>query len=266
MGISKRGSQGSILHTKLIDLNCEVNLPELPKQYQQKIALFIDAENAPGNQINTVFTELTTLGAITVRRAYGNWRSANLNTWVQKLHECAIQPVQQFNLTKGKNAADIALVISVMDTIRDKDTDIIALVSSDCDFTPLVIRVLEEGKQVIGFGERKTPEPFMNSCSRFILFDEPTPNYEFDFNLPTHPIVNIISDTQLIRFLTDAVEAANDEQGGWSKLEAVGTYITNHASFDQRNYGFKKLNELFKAIDCFEVITTGTTVLVRQRS
>jgi uncharacterized LabA/DUF88 family protein len=128
------------------------------------------------------------------------------------------------------------------------DIDAICLVSSDCDFTPLVTRALADGKFVIGFGERKTPAAFVNSCSKFLYLDEeladekPVPS-----NQP-----NIKSDTKLINMLRQAIEASEDDDG-WANLGTIGKHISNHASFDQRNYGFKKLSDLFAAIDLFEV-------------
>ena len=116
--------------------------------------------------------ELARYGVVNIRKAYGNWKNKTLQSWEDILHEFAIQPMQQFDLTKGKNATDMALVIDVMDVLYTKNIDIICLVSSDCDFTPLVTRSLADGKYVIGFGERKAPLAFVNSCSRFLYLDK----------------------------------------------------------------------------------------------
>ncbi|MCP3674944.1 MAG: NYN domain-containing protein, partial [Gammaproteobacteria bacterium] len=139
---------------------------------RQKIAVFIDADNAPAAKMVLIISELAKYGVVNIRRAYGNWKSSTIKSWEENLHEYAIQPIQQFDLTKGKNAADIALVIDVMDVLYTKNVDVICLVSSDCDFTPLVTRTLSEGKVVIGFGERKTPMPFVKACSKFLYLDE----------------------------------------------------------------------------------------------
>lgn len=228
---------------------------------KEKIAVFIDADNAPAKKIDNVLAELARYGVVTIRKAYGNWKSQNLQPWEDILHEFAIQPIQQFDLTKGKNATDMALVIDVMDVLYTKEIDIICLVSSDCDFTPLVTRSLADGKFVIGFGERKAPLAFVNSCSRFLYFDDEAKQEQ--------PIQknskNIKSDTKLMNLLRQAIEAV-EEDDGWARLGLVGNHISNHASFDQRNYGFKKLSDLFMAIDLFEIKkTNGSLIWVRDK-
>ncbi|WP_413164939.1 NYN domain-containing protein [Aeromonas salmonicida] len=229
---------------------------------KEKIAVFIDADNAPASKIDRVLSELARYGVVNIRKAYGNWKNPTLKSWEEVLHEFAIQPVQQFDLAKGKNATDMALVIDVMDVmdvLYTKDVDVICLVSSDCDFTPLVTRCLADGKFVIGFGERKASMPFVNSCSRFLYLDT-EPN-DIKEELPiAKQIKNIKSDTRLINLLRQAIDAV-EEGGGWAMLGAIGNHISNHASFDQRNYGFQKLSDLFMAIDLFEIKKTDNSVL-----
>ncbi|MEH6450483.1 MAG: NYN domain-containing protein [Oleispira sp.] len=240
---------------------------------KEKIAVFIDADNAPAKKIDQVLSELARYGVVNIRKAYGNWKNQNLKPWEDVLHEYAIQPIQQFDLTKGKNATDMALVIDVMDVLYTKDIDVICLVSSDCDFTPLVTRTLADGKFVIGFGERKAPLPFVNSCSRFLYLDgdasvdtAASASINVEQEVPVQKLSkNIKSDTKLISLLRQAIEAV-EEDDGWAMLGPVGTHISNHASFDQRNYGFKKLSDLFMAIDLFEIKKTDRTMLwVRDR-
>lgn len=132
---------------------------------KEKIAVFIDADNAPASKMDRVLSELARYGVVNIRKAYGNWKNPALKSWEEILHEFAIQPVQQFDLTKGKNATDMALVIDVMDVLYTKDVDVICLVSSDCDFTPLVTRCLADGKFVIGFGERKASTQCLSSIA-----------------------------------------------------------------------------------------------------
>ncbi|MBU2878125.1 MULTISPECIES: NYN domain-containing protein [Aliiglaciecola] len=226
---------------------------------QDKIALFIDADNAPAAKIGIILSELARYGVVNIRKAYGNWKSPNIKPWEDVLHEFAIQPIQQFDLTKGKNATDIALVIDAMDILYTKDVDTICLVSSDCDFTPLVTRALADGKFVIGFGERKAPTAFVNSCSKFLYLDEEP----VDEKPIPHRKPSIKSDTKLMNMLRQAIEASEDDDG-WANLGAIGKHIANHASFDQRNFGFKKLSDLFAAIDLFEVIQkNGSGTYVR---
>ena len=216
-------------------------------ELRQKIALFIDADNAPASKFEDVLSEVAKYGVVTIRKAYGNWKSPTLRPWEELLHEYAIQPVQQYDLTKGKNASDIALVIDAMDIMYTKDIDVMCFISSDCDFTPMVTRAIAEGKVVLGFGERKTPMPFVNACSKFLFLDQ-AESVEKSKAKPK----NIKSDTKLIALLRQAIEATEDDDG-WADLGAVGANISNRTSFDCRNYGFNNLSSLFKAIDLFEL-------------
>tara|TARA_R110001599_G_scaffold242929_3_gene442702 strand:- start:1301 stop:2020 length:720 start_codon:yes stop_codon:yes gene_type:complete len=220
---------------------------------KEKIALFIDADNAPAAKIDIILSELARYGVVNIRKAYGNWKSPCIKPWEDVLHEYAIQPIQQFDLTKGKNATDIALVIDAMDILYTKDVDTICLVSSDCDFTPLVTRALADGKFVIGFGERKAPSAFVNSCSKFLFLDDMKTDTEEKTIEVRKP--SIKSDTKLMNMLRQAVDAS-EEDDGWANLSSIGNHISNHASFDPRNYGFKKISDLFAAIDLFEMKRT----------
>ena len=225
---------------------------------KQKIALFIDADNAPAGKFEDVLSEVANYGVVTIRKAYGNWKSPTLKAWEELLHEYAIQPIQQYDLTKGKNASDIAMVIDAMDVMYTKQIDVMCFVSSDSDFTPLVTRALAEGKVVLGFGERKTPTPFVNACSKFLFLDE-----EKEKTKAAVKPGNIKSDTKLINLLRQAIDATEDEDG-WAALGPVGANISNKTSFDPRNYGFKNLSSLFKAIDLFELKRgSGNSYLVR---
>lgn len=215
---------------------------------KQKIALFIDADNAPASKFEDVLSEVAKYGVVTIRKAYGNWKKESIKAWEDLLHEYAIQPVQQYDLSKGKNASDIALVIDAMDVMYTKDIDVMCFVSSDCDFTPMVTRALAEGKVVLGFGERKTPAPFVNACFKFLFLDQKSKN-DAEKNTKTK---NIKSDTKLINLLRQAIEATEDEDG-WAALGPAGSHISNKTSFDTRNYGYKNLSTLVKAIDLFEL-------------
>lgn len=228
-------------------------------EIKQKIALFIDADNAPASKFEDVLSEVAKYGVVTIRKAYGNWKSPTLKSWEELLHEYAIQPVQQYDLTKGKNASDIALVIDAMDIMYTKEIDVMCFISSDSDFTPMVTRALAEGKLVLGFGERKTPSPFVNACSKFLFLDQPETIGIENNSKPK----NIKSDTKLMNLLRQAIEATEDDDG-WAALAPVGANISNRTSFDCRNYGFKNLSSLFKAIDLFELKRDqGKSYLVR---
>lgn len=225
-----------------------------PSIAAESIALLIDADNAPAAKIAFIIAELATYGAVNIRRAFGNWKKPELGEWENVLHEYAIQPVQHFDLVKGKNATDMALVIGAMDILYTKNVGTFGIVSSDCDFTPLVVRLKEEGRQVIGFGGQKTPTPFADSCTRFLYLDDDSRAREVRLKQAVNP-QGLKGDTKLMNILRKAVEASEGEDG-WSLLGAVGKHIRNQGSFDSRNYGFNKLSDLFSAIDTFEVKTS----------
>lgn len=138
---------------------------------ESKIALLIDADNCPASKADEILDELAKFGVINIRRAYGNWKSPNLKSWEAVLHEYAIQPVQQFAYTKGKNATDSAMIVDAMDLLYTQRLEAFGLASSDSDFTPLVMRIRASGLKVFGFGEAKTPQPFVSACSRFLYLE-----------------------------------------------------------------------------------------------
>lgn len=218
----------------------------------QNIALLIDAENAPAAKLDFVIAELASYGVVNIRKAYGNWKKPGLAGWEKLLHEFAIQPVQVFDLVKGKNAADISCVIDAMDILNTRHVGIFAIVSSDCDFTPLVHRLRSDGKQVIGFGGQNTPQPFVQSCSRFLFLDEDKKAKQARIEKAAQPS-KLKQDTKLMTALRQAIAACENDEG-WATLSRVGAHIQNQGSpFDPRNYGFSKLSDLFAAIDQFEM-------------
>jgi uncharacterized protein (TIGR00288 family) len=247
----------------------------------QKIAMFIDADNAPAKKIEKIITELAKYGVVSIRKAYGNWKSSSLKGWEENLHEYAIQPIQQFDLIKGKNATDMAMTIDAMDILYTKNIDAFCIVSSDCDFTPLVMRILSEGKIVYGFGERKAPDPFVNACSRFLYVDEEKPvKVKNDKNKSDKDKIDsekvtpskkvsakgLKGNTKLINLLRAAIDTEQDDDD-WASVARVGSIISNQASIDARNYGYKKLGDLIKAIDLFEtkVLKNGQMVVRDKR-
>jgi len=224
---------------------------------KERIAVFIDADNAPARKIDMILSELAKYGVVSIRKAYGNWKKSSIKGWEDVLHEYSIQPIQQFDIIKGKNATDMAMTIDVMDILYTKNIDAFCIVSSDCDFTPLVLRVLSEGKSVIGFGERKAPSPFVNACSRFLYLDgpsKPAPNGAQGVKQMGNKALK--SDTKLMNLLRNAIDSEQDDDG-WAYLGRIGAHISNQASFDSRNYGYKKLGDLIRAIDIFETKLVG---------
>jgi uncharacterized LabA/DUF88 family protein len=257
--------------------------------HEASIALLIDADNSPANKIEEIIDELAKYGVINIRRAYGNWKSQGLKSWEAVLHDYAIQPIQQFAYTKGKNATDSAMIIDAMDLLYTQKLDGFCLASSDSDFTPLVMRIRANGLKVFGFGEQKTPEPFVNACSKFLYLEHlgnpepvsaspetpaskaPTGGNSPPASVPPPaPVQSKMSakelkgNARLMNLLRKAIEAEADDEG-WAGLGAVGSHISKQTSFDARNYGYAKLSDLIKAIDLFEVKQTGKTLYVRDR-
>lgn len=221
-----------------------------------KIALLIDCDNVSHNAIEGVLEELAKYGMVNVRHAHGDWNSPSLAGWITKLHPNAIRPMQQFAYTKGKNATDSAMIIDAMDLLHSKSVDAFALMTSDSDFTPLVLRILESGMPVYGFGEKKTPQPFVDSCSLFI-FTENLPSKQEEKSDISAQInkkskTELRKDTGLLKLLRTAAEQTSDDDG-WSPVSKVASYISNNSSFSSVNYGYKKLGELIRATELFDV-------------
>jgi uncharacterized protein (TIGR00288 family) len=234
---------------------------------EKRIALLIDADNAPASKIDVVLAEVARYGAANVRRAYGNWKSPAMKGWEAVLHEYAIRPIQQFAYSKGKNASDMAMVIDAMDLLYAGRLDAFAIVSSDADFTPLVMRILTEGVKVYGFGARQTPEPFVNACSKFTYVEALGQTAAADNGGSATRAMSakeLRGDTRLLQMLRSAVESASEDDG-WAHLGAVGSQVGNQASFDPRNYGYRKLSDLIEAIGLFEVKRQNQAVLVRDK-
>ena len=220
---------------------------------RKRIALLIDCDNVSHHSIEGVLEELAKYGMVNVRHAHGDWNNPSLSGWVEKLHPYAIRPMQQFAYTKGKNATDSAMIIDAMDLLYSNSVDAFALMTSDSDFTPLVVRILESGMPVYGFGEKKTPQPFVDACSPFIYTENLVPEEEEKTN-NKQPVKNksLRSDTALVRLLRTAVEQTSEDDG-WAHMSKVGSYISNNSSFSAINYGYKKLSDLIKATELFEV-------------
>ena len=222
----------------------------------KRIALLIDCDNVSHNSIEGVLEELAKYGMVNVRHAHGDWNSPSLSGWINKLHPHAIRPMQQFAYTKGKNATDSAMIIDAMDLLYSKTIDAFALMTSDSDFTPLVMRILESGLPVYGFGEKKTPQPFVDACSPFIFTENLVPTEEDKADSPQQSVKKnkkeLRKDTSLVKLLRTAVEQTSDDDG-WADMSKVGSYISNNSSFSSINYGYKKISDLIKASELFEI-------------
>ncbi|MCF8090877.1 MAG: NYN domain-containing protein [Desulfotignum sp.] len=223
----------------------------------KKIALLIDCDNVSHKSIEGVINELSKYGKVNIRHAYGNWKSDSMKGWEEKLHPYAIKPIQQFVYTTGKNATDAAMIIDAMDLLYTQKIDAFALMTSDSDFTPLVMRILSNGITVYGFGEKKTPPPFVKACSQFIFTENletaEDEEYKSSKNGNSKKSRNELrGDTGLVKLLRTAVEQSAGEDG-WSHLGQVGQYISNNTSFSPVNYGYKKLGELIRACDLFQI-------------
>lgn len=221
---------------------------------RETIAMLIDADNSPSDKIDFILSEMAKYGVVNIRRAYGNWKSHSLKGWENKLHDYAIRPIQQFDYTKGKNATDMAMTIDAMDLLYSKKLDAFCIVSSDSDFTPLVMRILSEGLNVYGFGQKSAPAPFVNACSTFLYVESFGGAQEKSRNDGgrRRSSQQLKSDSKLLTLLRNGVDSV-EEEDGWSNLAKIGKHISNQASFDPRNYGFKRLSDLIRSIELFEI-------------
>ena len=225
----------------------------------QKLAVLIDADNAQASVIQELLAEVSRYGTATIKRAYGDWTTTNLKSWKEVLHTMAIQPIQQFAYTSGKNATDSALIIDAMDVLHADSVDGFCLVSSDSDFTRLATRIREAGLVVYGFGQRKTPEPFVAACNKFIYTEILRSEREMA-KVATAPsstslaqILEVAALPDLKQMVLVAIEAvARDD--GWAPLGPVGGLINkNNPSFDPRNYGFAQLSKLMRKQEYLDV-------------
>ena len=235
----------------------------MPEPREARLAVLIDSDNTSATHAADLLEEIAKYGIPTVKRAYGDWTTQNLVRWKAELHKHAIQPVQQFAYTTGKNSTDSALIIDAMDLLYSGNLDAFAIVSSDSDFTRLATRLRESGATVYGLGRRRTPESFRAACNRFIYLEVlgvPEENVEAaDEKAPPLP--------DLRKLMTKAIDSTSQDDG-WSSLSAVGSYLGNsHASFDPRNYGFPKLSSLAKGQDYLEVKqgSSGSAPRVRMK-
>jgi uncharacterized LabA/DUF88 family protein len=252
-----------------------------------RLAILIDADNASADIIESLFKEVAKYGTAHVRRIYGDWTSPRLGKWKDKLNQFAIQPIQQFGYTTGKNATDSALIIDAMDLLYTQNFDGFCIVSSDSDFTRLASRIRESGLVVYGFGERKTPEPFIKACDRFVYTEIlgqpdgiPMEAGESSSSLSKTAVTTasqastvketdrqkLKNNKKLITLFKDAFEAISEEDD-WVNLGQFGSQLNKLSpSFDARNYNYKKLSDLVQAIGLFEITKQSKSIQIKLKS
>ncbi len=234
-----------------------------------RLCVLIDADNVPASYAEAIFEEVASLGEASVRRIYGDWSAVRLNKWAEKVAALGLVADQQFSNTKGKNASDIGLVIAAMDFLHSRLFDGFVLVSSDSDFTRLAARIREQGLDVYGIGEKKTPEAFRMACKRFIYVE----------NLGSEEVTESRGDTaraddgtrrgkepakNVIPLVVAAMRAIGGDED-WYSMGQIGQFITQaNPDFDARSYGAAKLSDLIRKTGRFEVKTgAGSQLLIR---
>lgn len=217
-----------------------------------RLAVLIDADNAQPRIVDGLLIEIANYGTASVKRIYGDWTAPGLKGWKEVLLQHSIQPIQQFAYTKGKNATDSAMIIDAMDLLYTGNFNGFCLVSSDSDFTKLASRIRESGLLVYGFGERKTPSPFVSACDKFIFTEVLRAKTDESKAIVRKSSAALKQDTKLVSLLHNAVEASSDDSG-WAHLGAVGSNIAKQSpEFDSRNYGYAKLSALVAATKLFD--------------
>jgi uncharacterized protein (TIGR00288 family) len=258
----------------------------------RNVALLIDADNASAATLDPVLTVLAELGTVNIRRVYGNWSKPELKSWRDMTVKHGIEPQQQFDLTKGKNATDMKMTIDAMDLLFRGKIEGFGIMSSDSDFMPLAMRIRQEGIPVYGFGTSRAPEAFRRACTRFIDVNAiSAPEPEADAPLPaplpvseaapvaapstavglrapaavTVPIAESLPppiaasrpklpvDDELLKLLIDAYDASKRDEKGFVSLTAMGQLAANRSSFDVRNYGYKRLSDLIESVSNFKL-------------
>jgi uncharacterized LabA/DUF88 family protein len=223
-----------------------------------KLAVLIDGDNIPSNYLKEMMEEIAKYGNPTIKRIYGDWTKPSLSKWKNILLENAITPIQQYGYTIGKNATDSAMIIDAMDILYSGKVNGFCLVSSDSDFTRLATRLREAGMQVIGIGEKKTPNPFIVACDKFIYLEilkNASEDDETDISEQrsiTKSNIDRITKKEIKLISSTISDLADDD--GWAFLGDVGSLLQKkQPNFDSRNYGFQKLTPLIKSIKNFEI-------------
>ena len=235
------------------------SLLKITDSMETNLAVLIDGDNIPSAYIKEMMEEIAKYGSPTIKRIYGDWTKPHLVKWKNVLLENAINPIQQYGYTQGKNATDSAMIIDAMDILYSDKVDGFCLVSSDSDFTRLATRLREAGKNVIGIGEKKTPEPFIVACDRFIYIEilkqsDKDSDQSSDKGGKSSKKKNVDKITpKVVRLISQTISDVADEDG-WAFLGDVGSLLQKkQPNFDSRNYGFQKLTPMIHSIDKFEI-------------
>ena len=259
----------------------------MSEQTDLRLAVLIDADNAPRSALGDIMAEVAVYGTPTIKRIYGDWTTPNLASWKGPLLENAITPVQQYSYTTGKNATDSAMIIDAMDILYTGQVDGFVLVSSDSDFTRLAVRLREAGKKVYGMGERKTPNPFIVACDKFVYIEviraaaeqaraeEEKPKAQKPQKKKEAPAQPQEAEHKVpqavVKLIAESVDTIADEDGYAALGELGNLLVKKQPDFDPRNFGFSKLSKLVKSLSRFEVDVRPTSqpnvthILVRDK-
>jgi hypothetical protein len=240
-----------------------------------RLAVLIDAENAPRTALKEIMAEIAVYGSPTIKRIYGDWTTPSMASWKPLLLEHAITPIQQYSYTTGKNSSDSALIIDAMDLLYSGRVGGFVLVSSDSDFTRLATRLREAGMKVFGMGEKKTPQPFIASCDRFIYIEviRAAAKAQAQESAEQHKPgkkkgganQNPKVPKEVVELIADSLEDLADDEG-YGMLSEVGTLLLKkQPDFDSRNFGFKKLSSLIQSLGRFEIDKRQTTYYIRDK-
>lgn len=233
-----------------------------------RLAVLIDADNVPYRNIKGILEEIAKYGTPTIKRIYGDWTKPTVSGWKTVLLENAITPIQQYSYTTGKNSTDSAMIIDAMDILYTDKVEGFCILSSDSDFTRLVTRLREEGMKVFGFGERKTPSPFIAACDKFTYIEIISSPMNYEGAGPVHSHGSAQKeidradtlDPDIISLISSSIDDVADENG-WAFLATVGNLIIKKKpDFDSRNYGYIKLTPLIKSLKQFEIQERETNI------
>ena len=222
------------------------------------IALLIDADNASPANLETALTILGDLGTVNIRRAYANWTKPAMKGWATIVHRHAIEPQQQFDITRGKNATDMKMTIDALDLLYSGNVDGFGIMSSDSDFMPLAMRLRQNGIPVYGFGSSKTPQGFREACTRFIDIDA-IPESDTGDEGQSADV-----DAEVVKLIGEAWKASKRDEKGFANLSELGQRVSNRSSFDARSYGFSRLSDLIASLPQFETEKRDKAIFVRR--